>query len=133
MDFDKTHLKESPADRANIFSRIFYFWLVPFLRKGCDKELTQGDVYRCLREDSSEELGKIFSRFGYHFCEQFFVYKKLRKILNYILNREWNNELKRADKADNTSPKLWRVIRNVIWKRYVLIGAGFCINDLVIK
>ncbi|CAL8111764.1 unnamed protein product [Orchesella dallaii] len=107
MDFREIQLETSPEIKANPISKLFLLWLFPFLRKGSKADLNAGDVYKALPEDSSARLGTT-------------------------VQVEWDKERKRAN-AENRQPKLWRVLRSIIWKKYLVVVLVCCFDELFLR
>lgn len=57
MDFEYKKDVPNPRETTNPVSKLFFWWIVPFLRKGFKKNLEVDDVYNPLREDISKNLG----------------------------------------------------------------------------
>lgn len=53
---------DNPYDEAGIISKVFFFWLNPFIRKGFQKDLELDDIYKVPGEDLSEDLGQTLKR-----------------------------------------------------------------------
>lgn len=50
--------KESPLAYANIYSRWFFAWITPLMKKGVKKFITEDDLDELLQSDTSAELGR---------------------------------------------------------------------------
>ena len=63
---NKTPLEDfrirSPEERANIFSRLSYFWLNPLLKAGNERVLEDEDLYDLAQNDTSKRNGDLFQR-----------------------------------------------------------------------
>ncbi|KAL7641520.1 UNVERIFIED_CONTAM: hypothetical protein RMT77_007391 [Armadillidium vulgare] len=51
--------KPSPYDNASFVSRLSFWWLFPFLKKGCQKVIDEDDLYNVPTSDTSLELGNL--------------------------------------------------------------------------
>ncbi|CAL8111765.1 unnamed protein product [Orchesella dallaii] len=107
MDFHEKGLKPSPEIKANPISKLFLLWLLPLLRKGAKKDLNAEDVYKTLPANCSSRLG-------------------------IAVHEEWDKERKLAN-CENRQPKLWRVVRRIIWKKYMIILIICCFDELILR
>ncbi|CAG9860398.1 unnamed protein product [Phyllotreta striolata] len=57
MDQTKKHIKVSPEERANVFSKIFYWWFLPFYYFGYKNDIQLKDIYNASKSDYSEMWG----------------------------------------------------------------------------
>ena len=48
---------KNPFEQANPFSKLFFIWILPFLKLGASKNLTLNDLYPIRRVDVAEDLG----------------------------------------------------------------------------
>lgn len=96
----------NPYNSAGIISRVLFFWLNPFIRKGFKKELVLGDLYRVPDEDKSKDLGGK-------------------------LKREWDKELRNAreGKKANFISALCRAFG--FW--YLLSGIWVTVGECIIR
>lgn len=62
MESSRQKLDPNPRDDAGTFSRIFFLWMVPLLKKGYSKILTLEDIFRPLKSDQSESIGDRLAR-----------------------------------------------------------------------
>ena len=69
MDFGNAKLNQkcgtmnpNPEPRAGYFSRLFFLWLVPLLRKGAKQTLSADDVYDVLDEHEAGHLADQLGR-----------------------------------------------------------------------
>lgn len=97
---------ENPYDEANMVSKVFFFWLNPFIKLGFQKDLVLDDLYRAPKEDSSKDLGQS-------------------------LKREWDKELRllRAGKKPNLARALCRAFG--FW--YLLTGIWVAVGECVVR
>lgn len=58
MESSETKLSPNPCEKANIFSKCFFLWVVPFFKKPYKQNLDINDIYKALECDSSEFLGQ---------------------------------------------------------------------------
>ncbi|XP_063913812.1 probable multidrug resistance-associated protein lethal(2)03659 isoform X2 [Zophobas morio] len=86
---DKVH----PKERANILSRLFFFWQLPILFEGYRKQFTESDLHNPLKEHQSKLLGD-----------------KLEKV--------WLEEVH----ASGIDASLWKVLAKVFGLEFVLYG-----------
>ncbi|XP_023819406.1 multidrug resistance-associated protein 4-like [Oryzias latipes] len=54
--------KTNPAATANIFSKLFFWWLNPLFRIGSKRRLDEDDIFEVLPEDRSDHLGEELKR-----------------------------------------------------------------------
>lgn len=96
----------NPYNTASILSKIFFFWLNPFIKKGFQKELELKDLYRVPDEDKSKDLG----------CK---------------LKKEWDKELRnvREGKKANFISALCRAFG--FW--YLLSGIWVTVGECVVR
>lgn len=57
MESTQLKLPQNPYEKANILSRWFFMWTLPFFKKGYTKILSLDDMYQPLTCDRSESLG----------------------------------------------------------------------------
>jgi hypothetical protein len=57
MDFQEKAKFRNPSEKANLLSRIFWTWIIPFFRKGYGKDLLMEDMYDVRSDDGSKYLG----------------------------------------------------------------------------
>ncbi|XP_044730121.1 probable multidrug resistance-associated protein lethal(2)03659 [Chrysoperla carnea] len=107
MDFSKKYDNPNPVEKANILSKIFFLWQIPLFRKGLKKDLDVEDIYNAKKADLSEPLGDT-------------------------LERNWNNELKKA-KLQNRKPKFMKAITATFWKSFSLWGVALFIQANILK
>ncbi|KAG5889081.1 hypothetical protein JTB14_004925 [Gonioctena quinquepunctata] len=55
---DDTPQKKNPYDRANVLSKTFFWWLLPYFVKGYKRELTEDDMYQHRNVHDSGKLGE---------------------------------------------------------------------------
>uniref|UniRef100_A0A3P9LFB7 ATP-binding cassette, sub-family C (CFTR/MRP), member 4 n=1 Tax=Oryzias latipes TaxID=8090 RepID=A0A3P9LFB7_ORYLA len=88
--------KTNPAATANIFSKIFFWWLNPLFRIGSKRRLDEDDMFEVLPEDRSDHLGEELQRF-------------------------WDQEVVNASKEMQT-PSLAKAMIRCYWKSYSVLG-----------
>lgn len=57
MEHSKQKLPPNPYESANIVSKLFFIWTLPFFKIGYKKVLKVDDIYEPLRCDQAERLG----------------------------------------------------------------------------
>lgn len=58
MDQSNQKLVENPAETANIFSKLTFFWTIGIFKRGYKKKiLNVEDLYEPLKKDDSKKLG----------------------------------------------------------------------------
>lgn len=57
MDSYRQKLPPNPHESANILSKLFFIWTLPFFKIGYEKALNVSDVYEPLAYDRAEYLG----------------------------------------------------------------------------
>lgn len=96
----------NPYNTASILSKVLFFWLNPFIKKGFQKELELKDLYRVPDEDKSKDLGGR-------------------------LKKEWDKELRnvREGKKANLISALCRAFG--FW--YLLSGIWVTVGECIIR
>ncbi|KAI2474051.1 ATP binding cassette (ABC) transporter subfamily C member [Diabrotica virgifera virgifera] len=56
MDIGYKLKAENPKQNANIFSKIFFGWMIPLIRRGTKQNLEINDLYKTLKKDQSKRL-----------------------------------------------------------------------------
>ncbi|XP_018565514.1 probable multidrug resistance-associated protein lethal(2)03659 [Anoplophora glabripennis] len=95
--------RKHPLHKANIVTKTFFCWLLPFFVRGFKKELTEDDMYGTLKSHDSGLLGDR-------------------------LQKAWNHEV--ANKKD---PSLWIAILKVFGIELLLCALYFGFIEFVIK
>ncbi|XP_076004914.1 ATP-binding cassette sub-family C member 4-like isoform X1 [Genypterus blacodes] len=98
-------VKTNPAATANVFSKIFFWWLNPFFHTGSKRRLEEDDMYEVLSEDKSERLGQE-------------------------LQRCWDHEVQKCTK-ELREPRLTKAIVKCYWKPYALLGLFTLIEEVI--
>ncbi|XP_061266628.1 ATP-binding cassette sub-family C member 4-like isoform X8 [Bos javanicus] len=88
--------KPNPLQKANLCSRLFFWWLNPLFKIGHKRKLEANDMYSALPEDRSQHLGEELQ--GY-----------------------WDQEVLRAQK-DVREPSLMKAIVKCYGKSYLVLG-----------
>ncbi|CAH1098768.1 unnamed protein product [Psylliodes chrysocephalus] len=57
MDSSKKHVKPSPEENANLFSKFFYWWILPFFKFGYKNDVQLKDIYNVSKSDLSQVWG----------------------------------------------------------------------------
>ncbi|XP_044730120.1 ATP-binding cassette sub-family C member 4-like isoform X2 [Chrysoperla carnea] len=107
MDFSKKYDNPNPVVKANILSKLFFLWQIPLFWKGLKKDLDVEDIYNAKKSDLSETLGDS-------------------------LERNWNNELKKA-KLQNRKPKFIKALNATFWKSFTFWGFAIFIQANILK
>ncbi|XP_043334061.1 ATP-binding cassette sub-family C member 4-like isoform X4 [Cervus canadensis] len=89
-------VKPNPLQKANLCSRLFFWWLNPLFKIGHKRKLEEDDLYSVLPEDRSQHLGEELQ--GY-----------------------WDQEVLRARK-DAREPSLVKAIIKCYGKSYLVLG-----------
>lgn len=63
METAKKKLKENPRDAANIFSVLFFSWIIPLFREGSSKSLEIDDLFQSRQCDKSNILAEKLQRY----------------------------------------------------------------------
>uniref|UniRef100_A0A3Q2VJ82 Cystic fibrosis transmembrane conductance regulator n=1 Tax=Haplochromis burtoni TaxID=8153 RepID=A0A3Q2VJ82_HAPBU len=58
-------MQKSPVEDANFFSKFFFWWVTPLLRKGFRKKLDLSDVYKAPSFDLADNLSERLERFNH--------------------------------------------------------------------
>lgn len=72
MESNHCKLPPNPRESANILSIVFFTWTLPIFKKGYEKILKLGDIFRPLNSDKSDRLGDqlemlVFLNYYYYF------------------------------------------------------------------
>ncbi|KAM4748562.1 cystic fibrosis transmembrane conductance regulator [Rhinophrynus dorsalis] len=86
-------MQRSPLEKASIFSKIFFSWTKPILRKGYRQRLELSDIYQIPTEDSADNLSER-------------------------LEREWDRELATSKK----NPKLINALKRCFFWKFLFYG-----------
>ncbi|XP_010187754.1 PREDICTED: cystic fibrosis transmembrane conductance regulator-like, partial [Mesitornis unicolor] len=86
-------MQRSPLEKANIFSKLFFRWTKPILRKGYRRRLELSDIYQIPSADSADNLSEK-------------------------LEREWDRELATSKKK----PKLINALRRCFFWKFMFYG-----------
>ncbi|KAI4538921.1 hypothetical protein MG293_011188 [Ovis ammon polii] len=89
-------VKPNPLQKANLCSRLFFWWLNPLFKIGHKRKLEEDDMYPVLPEDRSQHLGEELQ--GY-----------------------WDQEVSRAQE-DAREPSLTKSIIKCYGKSYLVLG-----------
>nr|XP_023022905.1 probable multidrug resistance-associated protein lethal(2)03659 [Leptinotarsa decemlineata] len=104
MDSSKKYDNPSPEDSANILSKIFFCWILPFFKNGYKNDLQLKDIYKATSRD---QCGKLADE----------------------LEKNWEAELKRASVSKkNKKPSLKKAIFKTFVKPFSLYGIYFFIQ-----
>ncbi|XP_060100829.1 cystic fibrosis transmembrane conductance regulator [Heteronotia binoei] len=85
-------MQRSPLEKANVFSKLFFRWTKPILRKGYRQRLELSDIYQIPATDSADNLSEK-------------------------LEREWDREL-----ASKKRPRLISALKRCFFWRFVFYG-----------
>ncbi|XP_057878981.1 cystic fibrosis transmembrane conductance regulator [Melospiza melodia melodia] len=86
-------MQRSPLEKANIFSKLFFRWTNPILKKGYRRRLELSDIYQIPSADSADNLSEK-------------------------LEREWDRELATSEKK----PKLINALRRCFFWKFTFYG-----------
>ncbi|XP_071589809.1 cystic fibrosis transmembrane conductance regulator isoform X2 [Heliangelus exortis] len=86
-------MQRSPLEKANIFSKLFFRWTKPILKKGYRRRLELSDIYQIPSADSADNLSEK-------------------------LEREWDRELATSKK----NPKLINALRRCFFWKFMFYG-----------
>ncbi|XP_074039396.1 ATP-binding cassette sub-family C member 4 [Leptinotarsa decemlineata] len=107
MDSSKKFVNPSPEIKANVLSKIFFCWILPFFKYGYNRDLEVKDIYNVVNDDKAGPLGNL-------------------------LEKAWENEHRKA-KNDHRPPSLKRAIYCAFWRSYAIYGAFMFIEAIVLK
>ncbi|XP_048356586.1 cystic fibrosis transmembrane conductance regulator [Sphaerodactylus townsendi] len=85
-------MQRSPLEKANVFSKLFFRWTKPILRKGYRQRLELSDIYQIPAADSADNLSEK-------------------------LEREWDREL-----ASKKKPRLISALKRCFFWRFMFYG-----------
>ncbi|KAG9490170.1 hypothetical protein GDO78_005841 [Eleutherodactylus coqui] len=86
-------MQRSPLEKANIFSKLFFSWTKPILKKGYRQRLELSDIYQIPTGDSADNLSER-------------------------LEREWDRELA----TSKTNPKLINALKRCFFWKFLFYG-----------
>ncbi|KAG8577538.1 hypothetical protein GDO81_010214 [Engystomops pustulosus] len=86
-------MQRSPLEKANIFSKLFFSWTKPILKKGYRQRLELSDIYQIATGDSADNLSER-------------------------LEREWDRELA----TSKTNPKLINALKRCFFWKFLFYG-----------
>lgn len=58
MESSEIELPPNPCKKANLLSKCFFSWVVPFFKKPYERDLDIYDLYKTLEGDRAEILGQ---------------------------------------------------------------------------
>ncbi|KAJ8030662.1 Multidrug resistance-associated protein 4 [Holothuria leucospilota] len=99
--------KESPYKHASFFMKVYFCWLLPFLRYGYKNNLEQSDVYDILHHDTIQKH-------------------------SVKLEKEWEKELKKQNQTGD-SPSLGRALFRIYRLPMLTFGFISTIEECVFK
>ncbi|KAM5206026.1 LOW QUALITY PROTEIN: cystic fibrosis transmembrane conductance regulator [Hipposideros larvatus] len=85
-------MQRSPLEKASVFSKVFFSWTTPILKKGYRQRLELSDIYQIPSADSADNLSEK-------------------------LEREWDREL-----ASKKNPKLINALRRCFFWKFMFYG-----------
>uniref|UniRef100_A0A3Q2V930 Cystic fibrosis transmembrane conductance regulator n=1 Tax=Haplochromis burtoni TaxID=8153 RepID=A0A3Q2V930_HAPBU len=84
-------MQKSPVEDANFFSKFFFWWVTPLLRKGFRKKLDLSDVYKAPSFDLADNLSERLERFEVLlfslYCPMVFVQEASKTVQPQISGR----------------------------------------------
>ncbi|KAI8498944.1 Multidrug resistance-associated protein 4, partial [Branchiostoma belcheri] len=95
MDGSVKIIKPNPIEKANVFSKLFFWWLNPLFYTGYKRRLEERDMYNVKYEDSSQKQ-----------CDD--------------LEREWNKELQKRGRSQK--PSLLKAVLRCYAPGWSLLG-----------
>ncbi|ODM90032.1 Multidrug resistance-associated protein 4 [Orchesella cincta] len=107
MDFTPKAPRRNPFAKANIFSTIFFWWVIPIFREGRKKNLEVNDMFDTLPDDLSGPLGDEFEE-------------------------KWNKEVKKSA-AKKKSPSLVATLFSLVGKTYIIGSIGISVGEIVFR
>uniref|UniRef100_A0A4W2DD05 Uncharacterized protein n=1 Tax=Bos indicus x Bos taurus TaxID=30522 RepID=A0A4W2DD05_BOBOX len=96
-------VKPNPLQKANLCSRLFFWWLNPLFKIGHKWRLEEDDMYSVLPEDRSQRLGEELQ--GY-----------------------WDQEVLKSQE-DAREPSLMKAIVKCYGKSYLVWGMLTCLEE----
>nr|XP_025953117.1 cystic fibrosis transmembrane conductance regulator [Dromaius novaehollandiae] len=94
-------MQRSPLEKANIFSKLFFRWTKPILKKGYRQRLELSDIYQIPSADSADNLSEK-------------------------LEREWDRELATSKKK----PKLINALRRCFFWKFMFYGITLYLGEV---
>ncbi|ODN00558.1 Multidrug resistance-associated protein 4 [Orchesella cincta] len=107
MDFSSKKPKANPYAKSNIFSKIFFLWILPLFWKGYRRDLTLDDMFDTLKDDESKGLGDQ-------------------------LEKQWRKQLE-THKKTGQKPSLGKALWGVLGWKYSLVFLGIAIPELIFR
>ncbi|XP_050504204.1 ATP-binding cassette subfamily C member 4 [Diabrotica virgifera virgifera] len=108
MDSTKKYVKVSPEQKANLISKLFYWWFLPFFKFGYKHDITIKDVYNTTQGDLSAALGDA-------------------------LQKNWEDEIRNHEDKKQKKPSLKNAILKTFWKSYSRSGIALGFQFVVIR
>ncbi|XP_053404593.1 ATP-binding cassette sub-family C member 4-like isoform X3 [Mercenaria mercenaria] len=96
MDESLKHHNPNPVIRANVISKLFFWWMNPLFKKGYARQLEVEDMYNVTVEDQSDRLGET-------------------------LEKEWRKEMNKS-KGGKRKPSLFKALFRMFGLEYILLG-----------
>uniref|UniRef100_A0A0C9RNQ1 ABCC4_3 protein n=1 Tax=Fopius arisanus TaxID=64838 RepID=A0A0C9RNQ1_9HYME len=115
-----TSPKRSPLERANIISKLFFWWTVEIFRKGAKKDLSMEDIYDPIDEDISESLANRLE-------SAWLVELKKLKHIEYKVDDDGNK------RTTSPRPSLTSAIFRAFWPNFVWNSALLLIQGAILK
>uniref|UniRef100_A0A8C8BFT2 Cystic fibrosis transmembrane conductance regulator n=1 Tax=Otus sunia TaxID=257818 RepID=A0A8C8BFT2_9STRI len=94
-------MQRSPLEKANVFSKLFFRWTKPILKKGYRRRLELSDIYQIPSADSADNLSEK-------------------------LEREWDRELATSKKK----PKLINALRRCFFWKFMFYGIMLYLGEV---
>lgn len=105
MDVGCKIRRKSEFDRANLFQKWIFLWMLRLFRLGAKKELQFDDLTRCAANDEPQ-------------------------VVTELLQVEWKKELVKLSQDEKYQPSLTRAIIRAFGKRYILANVILVASEL---
>ncbi|KAG7207748.1 hypothetical protein KM043_009360 [Ampulex compressa] len=122
MNSGTPYIKRNPEERANLISRLFFWWSKELFWKGAHKDLQQSDLYHVVTSDESERLTDRLERYWKLELER-------PKMIDYT--EDLNGNKKRVKRKKTA--RLHVALIRAFWVEYACVGAVYGFLTLVLQ
>ncbi|GAB1868440.1 Multidrug resistance-associated protein 4-like [Camponotus japonicus] len=122
MNKDSTRIKRNPKETANIFSQLFFWWMLDLFLKGAKTDLQESDIFQPLKEDDSKKVTDHLEKYWNRELQ------KLKK-LEYTVGKDGQ----KVPLKKNIRPKLYKALFGAFWLPYAIIGIYIFIQSCILR
>lgn len=115
-------MKRNPKETANIFSQLFFWWMIDLFIKGAKTDLQESDIFQPLNEDDSKKVTDHLEKYWNRELQ------KLKK-LEYTLGKDGQ----KVPLKKNVRPKLYKALFGAFWLPYAIIGIYIFIQSCILR